>query len=77
MDARGEIGAEVSTYRVHRFDLKMTKDAGNLERFLNSLEGEVVSVVPNVTMKAVWVHVVNFVYVIERLPEVASDRLED
>lgn len=59
----------MSEYRVHRFDMKMTRDEGNLERFLNSLEGEVVSVVPNVTMKAFWVHVINFVLVVERLPE--------
>ena len=72
-----KIGAKVSEYRVHRFDLKMTKDAGNLERFLNSLEGEVVSVVPNVTVKAFWVHVINFVYVVERLPETAADRVAD
>ena len=59
----------MSSYRVHRFDLKMTKDEGNLERFLNSLEGEVVSVVPNITMKAFWVHDVDFVLVVERLPD--------
>ena len=62
----------MSEYRVHRFDLRMTKDEQNLERFLNTLEGEVVSVVPNVRMKAFWVHVIDFVYVIERLPETAS-----
>ena len=50
----------------------MTRDEGNLERFLNSLEGDVVSVVPNVTMKAFWVHVIDFVYVVERLPEGAE-----
>ena len=59
----------MSCYQVHRFDLKMTKDKGNLERFLNSLEGEVVSVVPNITMRAFWVHVVDFVLVVERLPD--------
>ncbi len=47
----------------------MTKGEKNLERFLNSLEGDVVSVLPNITMKALWVHVVDFVYVVERLPE--------
>jgi hypothetical protein len=62
----------VSEYRVHRFDIRMTKDAANLERFLNSLEGDVVSVVPNVTMKAFWFHVIDFVYVVERLPEGAQ-----
>ena len=37
-------------YKVHRFDLKMTADQGKLEQFLNSLEGEVVAVIPNVTL---------------------------
>ncbi len=59
----------MSEYRVHRFDIRMTKGEKNLERFLNSLEGDVVSVLPNITMKALWVHVVDFVYVVERLPE--------
>ncbi len=59
----------MSEYRVHRFDIRMTKGEKNLERFLNSLEGDVVSVLPNITMKAFWVHVVDFVYVVERLPE--------
>ena len=36
-------------YRVHRFNVRMTRDQGNLERFLNSLEGEVISNIPNVT----------------------------
>ena len=35
-------------YKVHRFDLKMETDKDKLEEFLNSLEGEVVSIVPNV-----------------------------
>lgn len=64
----------MSEYRVHRFDIKMTKDEGHLERFLNSLDGEVVSIVPNVTMKAFWVHVINFVYVVERLPDTEQVR---
>ena len=40
-----------STYRVYRFDIKMTEDQTRLEQFLNSLEGEVVSIIPNVTPK--------------------------
>lgn len=35
-------------YRVHRFDMNMTKDQSKLEQFLNSLEGEVVSIIPNI-----------------------------
>ena len=38
-------------YRVHRFDIKMTADQSKLEQFLNSLEGEVVAIIPNVTPK--------------------------
>ena len=47
-------------YRVHRFDLKMTSDQSKLEQFLNSLEGEVVEIIPNVTMGPFWVHRVDF-----------------
>jgi len=36
-------------YRAHRFNLAMTNDQSKLEHFLNSLEGEIVSIVPNVT----------------------------
>lgn len=36
-------------YRVHRFDLRMTADQSKLEQFLNSLKGEIISIVPNVT----------------------------
>lgn len=56
------------TYRVHRFDMKMTRESAKLERFLNGLEGEVVAIVPNVTVKAFWVHQVDFLLVVEKLP---------
>jgi len=36
-------------YRVHRFNLSMTNDQSKLEQFLNSLEGEIISILPNVT----------------------------
>lgn len=38
-------------YRVHRFDLDMTKDQSKLEQFLNGLDGEVVSIIPSVDPK--------------------------
>ena len=38
-------------YKVHKFELKMTKDSDKLEEFLNSLKGEVVSIIPNVQPK--------------------------
>ena len=54
-------------YRVHRFNIHMTKDQGALEQFLNSLEGNVVAIIPNVTMKAFWIPHVNFLLVVEKI----------
>jgi len=34
-------------YKVHRLDINMYKDQHMLERFLNSLKGEIVSIIPN------------------------------
>lgn len=38
-------------YKVHRFNIKMTSDQSKLEQFLNSLDGEVVAIIPNVNPK--------------------------
>ena len=38
-------------YRVHRFEIDITKDQSKLEQFLNKLDGEVVSIIPNVNPK--------------------------
>jgi hypothetical protein len=38
-------------YRVHRFDIDMTRDQRELEQFLNNLEGEVVAIIPSVNPK--------------------------
>ena len=35
-------------YDIHRFDINMEKDQDKLKQFLNSLNGEVVSIIPNV-----------------------------
>jgi len=35
-------------YKVHKFELKMEKDQGKLEEYLNSLRGTIVSIVPNI-----------------------------
>ena len=55
-------------YRIHRFDVSMTNDGANLERFLNDLEGEVVSIVPNVTIGFLWMPRVDFLLIIEKVP---------
>lgn len=38
-------------YKVHRLDIKMSRDQDALERFLNNLEGEIVSIIPSVNPK--------------------------
>ena len=38
-------------YRVHKFDIDMSKDQSKLEQFLNNLEGEVVTIIPSVNPK--------------------------
>jgi hypothetical protein len=52
-------------YRVHRFDIRMTRDQGRLEQFLNSLEGEVVAIIPNVT--PVPATYVDFLLIVEKV----------
>ena len=54
-------------YRVHRFDMRMTHDGDRLERFLNGLKGEIVSIIPNVGMTVPWHHRVDFVLVVEKV----------
>ncbi|MDY7019564.1 MAG: hypothetical protein SU899_05795 [Chloroflexota bacterium] len=54
-------------YRVHRFDVKMTRDQGKLEQFLNSLKGEVVTIIPNVTIQALWIPQVDFLLIVEKV----------
>jgi hypothetical protein len=54
-------------YRVHRFDIRMTTDQGKLEQFLNSLEGEVMAVIPNVTIRPFWIPYVDFLLVVEKV----------
>lgn len=34
-------------YKVHRFNIHMEDNPNKLEEFLNSLKGEIVSVIPN------------------------------
>ena len=52
-------------YRVHRFEISMTKDQHKLERFLNSLEGDVIAIVPNVVSPFAFSQV-NFLLIVEK-----------
>ena len=54
-------------YRVHRFDIRMTSDQSRLEQFLNNLDGEVVAIIPNITIQIFWVHKVNFLLIVEKV----------
>ena len=54
-------------YRVHRFDVHMTKDSAKLEQFLNNLQGDVVAIVPNVSMGAFWIHRIDFLLIVEKV----------
>ncbi|HLE29014.1 MAG TPA: hypothetical protein VI793_12900 [Anaerolineales bacterium] len=54
-------------YRVHHFDLGMTSDQSKLEQFLNSLEGEIIAIFPNVAMGFLWIHRVDFLLIVEKL----------
>jgi len=60
-----EIGGEKIKYRVHRFNIRMTRDHSKLEQFLNSLEGEVVAIIPNVT--AFPATFVDFLLIVEKV----------
>jgi len=52
-------------YRVHHFNIRMTSEQGKLEQFLNSLGGEVVAIIPNVTpFPATFV---NFLLIVEKV----------
>lgn len=57
-------------YRVHRFEIKMDKDQGKLEQFLNGLEGEIVTIIPNVnpTFQLMGATAkVNFLFIVEKI----------
>lgn len=54
-------------YKVHRYDISMTRDKDKLELFLNSLEGKVVAIIPNVAIKVMWVPQVDFLLIIEEI----------
>jgi len=56
-------------YKVHHLEINMKKDQVKLEQFLNSLKGEVVSIIPNVspTFRPMGATAqVNFLYVVEK-----------
>lgn len=52
-------------YKVHHFNISMTRDQRALEQYLNNLEGEVIAIIPNVTpFPATFV---NFLLIVEKV----------
>ena len=61
-------------YKVHRLDIKMDEDQEKLEQFLNNLEGEVVSIIPNIAKTSLLqiygvTRKVDFLFVVEKISE--------
>lgn len=54
-------------YRVHRFNLRMTTNQDALEQFLNGLKGEIVAIIPNVTLGFFRAHRVDFLFIGEKV----------
>jgi hypothetical protein len=57
-------------YKVHKFELRMTKDEDKLELFLNSLDGKIISIIPNVQPKFLPMGAtasVNFLFIVEEV----------
>jgi hypothetical protein len=58
----------IPKYRVHRFDLRMTRDQSRLEQFLNSLEGEIIAIIPNVSVvPLILIPKVDFLLIVEKV----------
>ena len=59
-------------YRVHRLEMRMTRDQGRLEEFLNGLKGDVVAIIPNISSVLGDFCHVDFVLIVERVRSVES-----
>lgn len=55
-------------YKVHRLEVNQENFQEKLEQFLNKLEGEVISVIPNVkTFFLMYGAKVNFILIVEKI----------
>ena len=59
-------------YKVHRMEIDLEKDQAKLEQFLNSLRGEVISIIPNIAKTTLFqiygvTRKINFVLIIEKM----------
>jgi len=58
-------------YKVHRLEIKMENDQDKLEQFLNKLEGDVVSIIPNIKRTSLFqiyglTDKINFLLIVEK-----------
>lgn len=57
-------------YKVHQFEIDMKKERDKLEQFLNSLKGEIVSIIPNLkpTFQGMGATAkVDFLFIVEKI----------
>lgn len=59
-------------YKVHRLNINMDTDQSRLEQFLNNLEGEVVSILPNIKKTSLLqiygvTRKIDFIYIVEKI----------
>ena len=62
-------------YKVHKLEINMTRDENRLEKFLNGLKGEVVSIIPNVAKTNLFQiyglsRKIDFLYIIEKIKKI-------
>ena len=59
-------------YKVHQMEINMQKDRSKLEKFLNNLEGEVVSIIPKIKKTSLFqiyglTRKIDFLFIIEKV----------
>ncbi|MFK5856827.1 MAG: hypothetical protein QM503_11895 [Bacteroidota bacterium] len=59
-------------YKVHHFNIELENDRGSLECFLNSLKGEVVSIIPNIAKTTIFqiygfTRKIDFLMIVEKM----------
>ena len=59
-------------YKVHRLDINLEKDQLTLEKFLNELSGEVISIIPNIAKTTIFqiygfTRKIDFIIIVEKI----------
>ena len=66
------INTNIMPYKIHRFNITMETDQDQLEKFLNNLKGEIVSIIPNnkkVTLSQIYgiSRKIDFLLIVEKM----------